>query len=183
MKNPWTTLKSKPIYNNPWINVVEHEVLNPAGNSGIYGVVDFKNIAVGVLPLDEELNTWLVGQYRYALDEYSWEIPEGGCPIASEEVLNSAKRELQEETGLVAQKWTKILKTHLSNSVTNEVGYSFLAQELTMGQAAPEETEELKLWKLPFLEAFQLCLDGKITDSLSVLSIFKVNYLLEKGLL
>lgn len=182
MKNPWKTLKSKPIYDNPWMSITEHEVLNPSGNLGIYGVVNFKNIAVGVLPLDQDLNTWLVGQYRYPLDQYSWEIPEGGCP-AGEEVLIAAKRELQEETGLAAQKWTKILKTHISNSVTNEAGYSFVAQDLTMGQAAPEDTEDLKLWKLPFQEVFQMCLDGKITDSLSVLSIFKVNYLLEKGLL
>ncbi|MCP4441951.1 MAG: NUDIX hydrolase [Aureispira sp.] len=183
MDNPWKTLQSKPIYDNPWINVTEHDVLNPAGNPGIYGVVSFKNIAVGILPLDKDLNTWLVGQYRYSLNEYSWEIPEGGCPIASEDILTSAKRELQEETGLEAQKWTKILKTHISNSVTDEVGYSFIAQDLTIGQASPEDTEDLKLRKLPFQEAFQMCLDGKITDSLSVLTLFKVNYLLENKLL
>lgn len=179
--NPWTTLSSETIYDNPWIKVVEHQVLNPKGGKGIYGVVNFKNIAVGVVPLDEDLNTWLVGQYRYPLQEYSWEIPEGGCPKDSESILECAQRELQEETGLQAQKWTEILKAHLSNSVSNEIAYIFVAQGLTMGDAAPEETEDLRLKKLPFAEAVEMCMKGEVTDSMTVMALLKVKILLERG--
>lgn len=180
-KNPWTTLSSQTMYENKWIQVVEHQVLNPKGGKGIYGVVNFKNIAVGVVPLDENLNTWLVGQYRYPLEEYSWEIPEGGCPKDSESILETAQRELQEETGLYAEKWTNILKAHLSNSVSNEVAYIFVAQGLTMGEAEPEETEDLRLKKLPISEAIEMCMRGEITDSMSVMALLKVKILLEKG--
>ncbi len=180
MKNPWKTLNSKLAYDNPWISVQHHEVLNPSGNPGIYGVVHFKNIAVGVVPLDEDLNTWLVGQYRYTLNSYSWEIPEGGCPLGTSP-LDSAKRELLEETGIKAERWTKILDTHTSNSVTNESGMVFVAQGLTFGEAEPEETEDLKLRKLPFEEAFQMVIDGEITDALAVVGLYKTKYLLDQG--
>lgn len=183
LENPWTTLESEVVYDNPWIKVTEHQVLNPAGNNGIYGVVSFKNTAIGIVPLDEEQNTWLVGQYRYALKAYSWEIPEGGCLIGQENKLEAAQRELEEETGLVAEKWTEILTMHTSNSVTDEVGYAFVARALTMGIAQPEDTEDLQLKKLPFKEAIEMCMDGRITDSLSVLALFKTKLLMEQGVL
>src|SRR5882672_4877860 len=123
-KNPWKTLSSEKIYENPWIKVEEHQVINPAGGKGIYGKVHFKNIAIGIIPLDAQGNTWLVGQHRYVLDEWSWEIPEGGGPI-KKNILDSAKRELKEETGLTARKWTQLMKIHLSNSVSDEVGFIF----------------------------------------------------------
>ena len=77
-RNPWQTIDVRPVYDNAWISVAEHRVIDPSGNPGIYGKVSFQNTAVGVIPVDEQGNTWLVGQYRYVLDEYSWEIPEGG---------------------------------------------------------------------------------------------------------
>jgi ADP-ribose pyrophosphatase len=106
--NPWTILSEREVYDNNWISVNEYDVLNPAGGKGIYGKVHFKNTAIGVIPLDDDLNTYLVGQYRFPLNRYSWEIPEGGGPLNSD-TLTSAKRELKEETGLVAEAWTKLL--------------------------------------------------------------------------
>ncbi len=176
-KNPWKTLSIKEVYDNPWINITHRDVLNPAGQNGIYGKVHFKNIAVGVLPLDEENNTWLVGQYRYTLEKYTWEIPEGGC-IESIEPLQAAKNELQEETGIIANQWTKILDIHTSNSVTDEYGICYLAQGLTFGNSSPEPCEELVVKKLRFEEAFKMVMSGEITDSLSIATIMKVKLLL-----
>ncbi len=172
--NPWKTLSSEDIYENKWIKLEEHQVLNPAGGKSIYGRVHFKNKAIGIVAIDENKNTWLVGQHRYTLNEWSWEIPEGGGPLG-EEVLEAAKRELKEETGLTAKKWTLILQSHLSNSVSDEEGFVFLAEELEEGTQNLEETEaDLKVWKLPFKEALQMVMEGKITDSLSVMGISKI---------
>jgi 8-oxo-dGTP pyrophosphatase MutT (NUDIX family) len=172
-KNPWTFVNSKPIYDNAWIHVRQDDVINPSGNAGIYGVVSFKNIAIGIIPIDAEGNTWLVGQYRYPLHEYSWEIPMGGgkkeLPI-----LESAQRELQEETGLTAKKWTQILKIHTSNSVTDEVGYVFVAEDLTQGETAFEETEDLQIKKIPFKEVVKMVMNGEITDGISIAGILKL---------
>lgn len=174
VKNPWTTLSGEVKYDNPWITVTEFQVINPSGGRGIYGKVHFKNRAIGIIPLDKELNTWLVGQYRYTLDAWHWEIPEGGGPL-ERSPLESAQRELQEETGLTAASWTQIVHLHTSNSVTDEEGHIFLAEDLTEGNSAPEETEaDLKVWKLPFKDALAMVLDGKITDSMSVMGILKV---------
>lgn len=180
--NPWTILTSDKIYDNPWISLTEHQVLNPAGGKGIYGEVHFKNYAIGVLPLDADLNTWLVGQYRFPLKAYSWEIPEGGGPL-HEEPLASAKRELAEETGLIAGRFTEIQRMHLSNSVSDELAVIYIAQDLTMGQAAPEETEELLIKNLPFAQAYQMVLNGEITDSMSVAAILKTHILISSGAL
>ncbi|KIO78561.1 DNA mismatch repair protein MutT [Pedobacter lusitanus] len=178
--NPWTILDSRKIYENNWIGITEHNVLNPSGGKGIYGEVHFRNYAIGILPLDEEMNTWIVGQYRFPLKAYSWEIPEGGGPL-DQPILNSAKRELQEETGLIASDWTEIQRMHLSNSVSNELAIIYVARGLTMGQAEPEETEELVLRKLPFEEAYQMAIDGRITDSMSVAALLKTKILLLEG--
>ena len=180
MKNPWTTRSSRIAYDNPWIQITHREVITPAGTDGIYGVVHFKNIAIGVVPLDEALNTWLVGQYRYTLDEYSWEIPEGGCPLGSGP-LEAAKRELAEETGIHAARWTKILGLHTSNSVTDEAGLVFVAQGLSFGEAEPEETEELAVRKLPFAEALEMVFNGQITDVLSQVALMRVGFMLAQG--
>jgi len=138
--NPWKTLHTKQIYNNPWINVTESDVLNPKGGKGIYGVVSFKNKAIGIIPIDNEGYTYLVGQFRYTLNEYTWEIPEGGGPIG-EDPLETAKRELKEETGFEAKEWIKIGRIHTSNSVTDEEGFLFMAKDLVQGSSEPEETE------------------------------------------
>lgn len=179
-KNPWTVLGQNVVYDNPWINVTEFDVLNPKGGKGIYGKVHFKNEAIGIIPLDEELNTYLVGQYRFAVDQYSWEIPEGGGPQGCD-ILESAKRELKEETGLVAGEWTKLMDFHLSNSVSDEHGAIFLARKLRQEAASPEDTEDLVVRKLPFEEAYGMVEKGIITDSLAVAAILKVKILLLEG--
>jgi ADP-ribose pyrophosphatase len=180
--NPWTTLDSRKIYENNWIGLTEHQVINPSGGKGIYGAVHFKNFAIGILPLDEELNTWLVGQFRFPLNAYSWEIPEGGGPL-NDDPLDSAKRELVEETGIKANSWQEIQRMHLSNSVSNELAIIYIARELTMGEAEPEETEQLTIRKLAFEEAYHMVMRGEITDSMSVAAILKTKILLLQGLI
>ena len=167
-ENPWKTHRTELKYENDWIRVTESDVTNPSGGEGIYGVVHFKNRAVGVIPVDEKGFTWLVGQFRYTLNSYEWEIPAGGCP-AGESPEQTAKRELREETGLVAEKLSPLLKNMaLSNSVSDERAFVFLAENLTEELATPEETELLEVKKLPFTEAIEMVHDGRITDSMSV---------------
>ena len=167
-KNPWKTLSVVEKYENPWIKVSEFQVLNPAGKPGIYGQVSFKNYAIGVIPLTEDGYTWLVGQYRYTLNQYSWEICEGGCLIGEESKEEAAQRELLEETGIVAGQLEPLLTLHTSNSVTNEVAFIYLATNLSFTEAEPEETEELALKKVHLSEAIQMIQAGIITDALSV---------------
>jgi 8-oxo-dGTP pyrophosphatase MutT (NUDIX family) len=178
--NPWTILNQRTIYDNKWIGLIEYDVLNPSGGKGIYGKVRYKNLAIGILPLDEKGNTWLVGQYRFVLDAYSWEIPEGGGDPALPPV-ESARRELLEETGLVAAEWLPLMEMHLSNSVSDERAYMFLARGLEQREAEPEETEQLVVRKLPFEEAYRMVERGEITDSMSVASILKVKLMLVQG--
>ena len=180
--NPWKTLSSEVKYENPWIRVTESAIINPAGNKGIYGVVHFKNKAIAIIPLDEDNNTWIVGQYRYTMNSYEWEVPEGGCP-EGEEPLNGAKRELAEEVGLVAGSWEMILETQLSNSVSDEIGYTYIAKELEFVGSSPEETEQLHVRKLPFEEVVEMVLRGEIKDGLSVASILKAKLLLDRGMI
>ncbi|MDQ3536583.1 MAG: NUDIX hydrolase [Bacteroidota bacterium] len=175
--NPWKKLSSREIYENPWIKVREDQVINPSGGEGIYGVVSMKATALGIIPLDEAGNTWLVGQYRYTLDEYSWEIPMGGGN-KSLDTLETAKRELKEETGITANRWTQIMRIHTSNSVTDEEGYVYLAQDLQFGATEYDETEDIKIWKLPFTKVIDMAMDGSITDSISLAGILKMAKLL-----
>ena len=179
-KNPWQTLSSEVRYENPWVKITHRDVLNPAGGPGIYGVVHFKNTAIGILPLDKDYNTWIVGQYRYTLEEYSWEIPEGGG-IKGEDSLHAAQRELKEETGIIASQWTQILELNTSNSVTDEYGVAYVAQGLTFGESEPEDTEQLIVKKLPFSELYQMTMDGKVKDALSMVTIFKAKLLIDEG--
>jgi 8-oxo-dGTP pyrophosphatase MutT (NUDIX family) len=169
-KNPWKTLSSRLVYENPWIDVREDQVLRPDGQPGIYGVVHFKNRAVGVLPVDEKGSVWLVGQYRYPQQAYSWEIPEGGCP-ENETPEETARRELEEETGLSAENLELIAKVHLSNSVSDEVGYIFRGTELTHGVSTPEGTEELHVRHVSWDDAWETLQRGEITDSMSVIAL------------
>jgi 8-oxo-dGTP pyrophosphatase MutT (NUDIX family) len=176
-KNPWQVLNAKEIYENPWINLTEYSVINPTGGKGIYGKVHFKNRAIGVVPLDEALNTWLVGQFRFTINEYSWEIPEGGG-LYDEEPLEAAQRELLEETGLKAQHWQKVKEMYLSNSVTDELCIVYVATGLTQHMAMPEETEKLLVKKLPFEEVFEMVMQGKIKDALTIVAILHTKMLL-----
>jgi len=171
--NNWTILQEKIQYDNPWIKVTEYDVLTPGGSKGIYGKVHFKNIAIGVVPIDNDGNIYLIGQYRFPIDKYSIEIPEGGGPLGIDP-LESAIRELKEETGLTANSWQKILEMHLSNSVSDELSIVYLARDLMIGEAEPEETEKLDIVKMPFAEAYQKVLNFEITDSITVASILKM---------
>ncbi len=175
--NPWQITGETEKYNNPWISVTEYQVLNPAGNPGIYGKVSFKNLAIGVLPLDADWNTYLVGQFRFPLNAYSWEMPEGGGAM-DVEPLESAKRELLEETGLKAHKWTEILRMHLSNSVSDELAIIYVAQDLEQFEPEPEETEQLVIRKLPFTEVYNMVSKGEITDSMTVGAVLKAKLML-----
>ena len=179
-KNPWTRRGSRDIYENPWIKLREDQVIRPDGQPGIYSVVEFKNWAVGVVPLADNGDTFLVGQYRYTLDLYSWEIPEGGGP-PDRSPLDNAQRELREETGIVAARWTYLGEAHLSNSVTTEVGCVFLAEDLTIGEPQPDGTEELRLWRLPLTEACEMAMSGQISDSLAIIGLLRARHYLDSG--
>lgn len=179
-KSPWTMLRSKIIYDNKWITVREDDVLNPKGGPGIYGKVHFKNIAIGIIAIDDQQCLWLVGQYRYTLNAYSWEIPEGGSPH-SEDPLKGAKRELKEETGLVAEQWQELFRMHLSNSVSDELAIIYLATDLTQEEAAPEDTEELRLQRVSIEQAYEMVETGAITDSISVAAITKIKLMQLQG--
>lgn len=178
--NPWIINAEKLVYNNPWISLTEFDVINPGGGKGIYGKVHFKNVAVGVLVLDQDLNTYLVGQFRFTLNAYSWEMPEGGCLVGSD-TLESAKRELLEETGLVAKDWTLLFQMHLSNSVSDELAVIYLARDLQQFEPEPEETEQLQVKKIPFAEMLDMVETGQITDSMTVAAVYKVQLLLLQG--
>jgi 8-oxo-dGTP pyrophosphatase MutT (NUDIX family) len=160
-------------YENPWITVWHDEVTRPDGSPGIYGVVHFANVAAGVLVLDDQDRTALVGQHRYTLDAWSWEIPEGGVP-AGESPLDGAKRELREETGLEASTWREIARVDLSNSVTDEQAVLYVATDLSHGDASPEPTEAIDVRWVPFDQALAMTLDGRITDVMSVVAIQRV---------
>ncbi len=168
--NPWTTVSSRSVYENPWIHVREDQVLRPDGLPGIYGVVHFKNRAVGVLPVDHQGRIWLVGQHRYPLEAYSWEIPEGGSP-PSETPEQTALRELREETGLTAGRIELVATSHLSNAISDELGYVFRATDLTEGPDEPEGCERLEVRRFEWDEAREMLRRGEITDSLSVIAL------------
>jgi 8-oxo-dGTP pyrophosphatase MutT (NUDIX family) len=173
-RGPWRKLTSTPVYDNPWIRVSHETVLTPGGTEGIYGNIHFKNRALAIVPLDEEGNTWLVGQHRYTLDEFSWEVPMGGGPL-DEEPLIAAQRELKEETGYSAHNWQKILTLHTSNSVTDEQAYVYLATGLQSGEQQLEASEgDLQLRKISFQQAVSMAVNGEITDALSIAALLAV---------
>jgi ADP-ribose pyrophosphatase len=179
-ENPWVTKTNELVYESAWIKVTKRDVINPAGNDAVYSVVHFKNLAIGVLPLDADGNTWLVGQFRYPTNVYSWEITEGGGNINTDPV-ESARRELKEETGIVAQKYTELMRLHTSNSTTDELAIVYLATGLSFTEAEPEESEILQVKKLHLNEAFDWVMQGKITDAISVGAILKAKWLLDNS--
>ena len=174
--NPWVVHSSKEIYSNAWIRVREDQVTTPAHTQGIYSVVEFQNLAVGIVPIDNNGNTWLVGQWRYPLDAYSWEIIEGGCP-KGEKPEDCALRELKEEAGLTAEKLMPFMELSLSNSSTDDRAIVYLATGIVEGEAEPEETEQLQLVKMPLTQVYELVMNGKVHDSISVAAILKLKAL------
>ena len=170
----WQQLKVDEVYENPWIKVTHETVKTPSNTDGIYGVVHFKSLAVGILPIDDKGYTWLVKQSRYALNEYTWEIPEGGAPL-NETPLIAAQRELREETGLSANKWEPWLRLHLSNSVTDEEAIVYLATELSPGEMELEDTEDIQVSYLPLQQAIDMVTNGEITDAISVSALLKAS--------
>ncbi len=170
----WKKLSSRTVYENDWMEVREDHVVNPGGGENHYGHVHFKNRAVAIIALDGAGNTWLVGQDRYTLGEYSWELPMGGAPL-DEPPLMAAKRELQEETGIRAANWEELMRLHTSNSITDEVGFAYVATDLSFGDTKFEETEDLKIRKLPLEDAVKMVLDGQITDAISAAALLRIS--------
>ena len=171
--NPWLTHTNEVVYDNPWINVSHRTVTTPTGTKGIYGVVSFKNLAMAVVPIDDEDHTWLVGQYRYATNHYTWEVPEGGGPL-DESPGDAARRELREECGLEAADLELLMTAELSNSVTDERAHIYVATGLTPVPSDPDDTEVLRLRRLPVDEAIAMVMNGEITDALSMLALYRL---------
>jgi 8-oxo-dGTP pyrophosphatase MutT (NUDIX family) len=177
---PWTRLRGREVYENPWIRVREDEVLRPDGAPGIYGTVHFKNLAVAVVAIDAQGRVILVGQHRYPFDRYFWELPEGGCPIGRETPLEAAKRELREETGFAAGRWDGLGTLELSNSCTDELGHLFLARDLTAGEMDPDGDEELAVKAVDFAEAWRMAMAGELTESLTVAALARARWFLDR---
>lgn len=168
---PWRVTDERVAFDNPWINILDCRVIHPDGALGEYGVVRFKNFAIGVLPIDEQGRVTLVGQHRFPHDEYSWELPEGGGPTGVDPLV-SAKRELEEETGLAAANWAELQRFDVSNSVTDEKAICYVAWDLSQGDHAPESSEALTVKKVFFSELLEMIIAGEISDSLTIVMTY-----------
>lgn len=177
---PWTRSNERTVFENPWLAVRQYDAVAPTGKPAIYGAVHFKNRAIAVLPLHEDGTVTLVGQNRFVFQDYSWEIPEGGGPL-DEAPLEAAKRELREECGLEAATWRQILELQLSNSLTDEVAFGFLATGFSAADRAPDETEDLAIARVPFGEALGAATSGFIKDTLTVAMLLRVHHMASKG--
>jgi 8-oxo-dGTP pyrophosphatase MutT (NUDIX family) len=177
---PWGVSSQALVYDNPWISLTEHQAIAPTGRPALYGKVSFKNRAIGIVPLHTDGTVTLVGQHRFPHGNYSWELPEGGAPL-DEDPLDGAKRELAEEVGLEASDWRMILTLELSNSITDEISHGFLAMDLTPTTAAPDETEDLAIARVPFAEALDAAVAGHMPDSLTVALLLRVHHMAVRG--
>lgn len=169
----WKRLDRKLIYENPWFAIFEDEVVNPRGGRNTYGNVHFKRKAIAIVPLDQEGNTWIVGQDRYTLGEYSWEVPMGASEDG-EDPVQTAHRELREETGLSASDMSMLMRLHTSNSVTDEEGFVFVARGLTQGETAFDDMEQLDIRRIPLADVVGMIERGEMTDAISVAAILRV---------
>lgn len=179
-RGPWQVHDGRTVYENPWMRVCEHAVTRPDGEPGQYGVVQFRNRALAILPIHEDGSVTLVGQHRFPTDRYSWEIPEGGGAL-DVDPLDSARRELREETGFTAAHWREILRLELSNSITDEAAVGYIATGLTAGEADPDGTEVLALRRVPFRAALREAVCGEINDALTVAMLLKAYYMANEG--
>jgi 8-oxo-dGTP pyrophosphatase MutT (NUDIX family) len=181
---PWTAGASRAVYENPWIKVTEYAATAPTGRPAQYGVVSFKNLAIAILPIHDDGTVTLVGQHRFPHADYSWEIPEGGGPLA-DDPLASAKRELAEETGLQATEWREVMRTQLSNSVTDETAIGYVATGLSTspGGHDVDETEALTVIRAPFREALDAALAGHLPDMLTVAMLLRGYHMAREGAL
>jgi len=177
---PWTRSNGRTPFENPWLAVREFDATAPTGRPATYGMIHFKHLAIAVLPLHEDGTVTLVGQNRFAFEDYSWELPEGGGKL-DVDPLDSAKRELREETGLEAAQWRKVLEGQLSNSLTDELAFGFLATGLTQTETEPDETEDIALARVPFGEALEVATAGYIKDVLTVAMLLRVHHMASKG--
>ncbi|MGE5566891.1 MAG: NUDIX domain-containing protein [Parcubacteria group bacterium] len=177
---PWTRANERTAFENPWLAVRQYDAVAPTGKPALYGVVHMKNHAIAVLPLHEDGTVTLVGQNRFVFADYSWEIPEGGGKL-NEDPLEAAKRELREECGLEAAEWRRILQVQLSNSITDEVAFGFLATGFSPAAKDPDETEDLALARVPFTEALEAATAGHIKDALTVAMLLRVHHMASKG--
>ena len=170
---PWIRRSRTTAYENAWIQVHHDEVARPDGSAGIYGVVHFRSRAVGAVVMDDAGRVLLVGQHRYPLDRYSWEVPEGGAPW-EEDPLSGARRELAEETGFTAREWRELLRFTLSNSVSDEEGVLFVATGLEPGPSTPDPTEDLRLRWVSLGEALSMVRSGEIHDVMTQVGLLAV---------
>lgn len=176
----WRSVTSQMVFENPWIRVESHDVIAPTGHPAHYGLVKFANRAIAVLPLHDDGTVSLVGQARFAVDAYSWELPEGGGPL-DEGPRAAAIRELKEETGLIAAHLHEILSFDMSNSVTNEVAVCFLATGLSAGDRAPDETEVFEYARVPFKMLLDAVIKGQVRDGLTVVSVLRIHHMAVTG--
>lgn len=179
---PWAADRERLVYDNPWVTLREHQAVAPTGRSALYGVVGFKNYAIGILPLHEDGSVTLVGQHRFPLRGYSWEIPEGGGPL-DVDPLESARRELREETGLIAEDWREVLRYELSNSVTDERGFGYIATGLKQTETEPDETEVIQITRQPFREVLDAALSGMMPDMITLAMLLRAYHMAREGLL
>ncbi|HEX8233247.1 MAG TPA: NUDIX hydrolase [Caulobacteraceae bacterium] len=180
MGRPWEELSSRTAFENPWLRLTEHEARAPTGSPAAYAVVGFKNLAIGVLPVHQDGTIVMVGQHRFPCRDYSWEIPEGGEPVGGDP-LGGAKRELREEAGLEASEWREVIRFQLSNSVTDERGFGFLATGLTQAETDPDHTEDLQLARVPFRNALELALGGAFPDMITIAMLLRAYHMAREG--
>lgn len=179
---PWVDRGETVVHETSWMRVTQHDAIAPTGHESQYGVLRFKNVATGVLPVHADGTVTLVGQARFARANYSWEMPEGGAPF-DEDPLEAVKRELAEEAGLAAASWALALRIEVSNSITDEVGFTWVAWDLTPVPLDPDPTEVISIVRVPFTALLREIERGAILDSFTVATAYRAYHMAREGLL